>query len=116
MKKMSDFEELFAHFNTKYSGTAFPPLPKKVLMMNETVARQRRNNLDRFLRFLACTPKLCTDQQLLVFLGRYLIITRRLPTMKFEGIHYRFRNYMMILFFTNFCDRLILLISMMAPL
>ena len=74
MKKMSDFEQLSTQMNTKYSGTVFPPLPKKVLMVNDGVARERRNNLDRFVRFLACTPKLCVDSNLLVFLGRYINI------------------------------------------
>lgn len=69
MKKLTDFEEMHHKFNTKYSGTAFPQLPKKVLMMNDGIAKERRNTLDQFMRFLACTPKLCTDPVLLDFLG-----------------------------------------------
>lgn len=69
MKKLSDFEDIHSKFNTKYSGTAFPNLPKKVLMMNEAIAKERRNNLDHFIRYLASTLKLCTDPILLEFLG-----------------------------------------------
>ncbi|KAL4228630.1 HCLS1 binding protein 3 [Mactra antiquata] len=69
MKKLTDFENLHAKFNIKFSGTVFPMLPKKVLIMNGEVAKERRNTLDAFLRFLACTPKLCVDAVLLEFLG-----------------------------------------------
>ncbi|XP_052253413.1 HCLS1-binding protein 3-like isoform X2 [Dreissena polymorpha] len=69
MKKIQDFEELHTKLNTKFSGTVLPTLPKKVLKMNDSVAKERRNNLDHFVKFLACTPKICSDPMVLAFLG-----------------------------------------------
>lgn len=68
-KKFPDFEELYTKMNAKYCGTAFPPLPKKVLLMNDTVAKERRSGLEYIMKFLAMTPKLCTCPLLLQFLG-----------------------------------------------
>lgn len=68
-KKFADFEELYSKMNTKYSGTAFPPLPKRVLMVSEAVAKERRNGLEYIIKFLAMTPKLCICPLLLEFLG-----------------------------------------------
>ena len=68
-KKFADFEELYSKMNTKYSGTAFPPLPKRVLMVSEAVAKERRSGVEYIMKFLAMTPKLCTCPILLEFLG-----------------------------------------------
>ncbi|XP_052806940.1 HCLS1-binding protein 3-like isoform X2 [Mya arenaria] len=69
MKKLQDFEDLHGKLNTKFSGTVLPVLPKKVLMANEAVAKERRNNLDHFVKFIASMPKICTDPLVLTFLG-----------------------------------------------
>ncbi|WAR04468.1 hypothetical protein MAR_019837 [Mya arenaria] len=53
--------DLHGKLNTKFSGTVLPVLPKKVLMANEAVAKERRNNLDHFVKFIASMPKICTD-------------------------------------------------------
>ncbi|XP_048731246.2 HCLS1-binding protein 3-like isoform X2 [Ostrea edulis] len=68
-KKFSVFEDLWLKIYEKYPATVLPPLPKKTLLVNDKVATDRRAGLERFLSFLACTPKICTSSLLLEFLG-----------------------------------------------
>lgn len=46
-----------------------PPLPKKALLVNDKVATERRSGLEKFLTFLASSPKVCSSSLLLEFLG-----------------------------------------------
>ena len=73
-KKFSDFEELHNKLNEKFSGTAFPPLPRKVLRVNDVIARERRNELDHYLKMIANVPKIVSSSTVLEFLGKYLLI------------------------------------------
>ncbi|XP_060064467.1 HCLS1-binding protein 3-like [Ylistrum balloti] len=68
-KKFAEFEDLHSKLSAKFSGTVLPPLSKKTLLVNAAVTKERRGNLDSFLKFVACTPKLCTSSVLLEFLG-----------------------------------------------
>ncbi|KAL3892419.1 hypothetical protein ACJMK2_004627 [Sinanodonta woodiana] len=68
-KKFSEFEDLHSKMTAKFSGTMFPPLPKKALIVNEATAKERRGGLENFLKFLSRTPKLSTSSLLLEFLG-----------------------------------------------
>ncbi|XP_076457269.1 uncharacterized protein LOC143291302 [Babylonia areolata] len=68
-KKFPEFEDLRARLNEAFSGTAFPPLVKKSLIVNDAVIKERRNNLDAFLRFLSATPRVVTCSHVLTFLG-----------------------------------------------
>lgn len=68
-KKFSDFEDLYLLLNEKFSGIAFPPLPKKVLITTDEVNRERRAALDSLLKFFSKTPRVSTCPLLLEFLG-----------------------------------------------
>ncbi|XP_062595790.1 HCLS1-binding protein 3-like isoform X2 [Saccostrea cucullata] len=68
-KKFAEFEDLWSKLYEKYPATVLPPLPKKALLVNDKVATDRRAGLERFLSFLAVTPKVCTSSLLLEFLG-----------------------------------------------
>ncbi|OWF50030.1 HCLS1-binding protein 3-like [Mizuhopecten yessoensis] len=68
-KKFAEFEDLHTKLSAKFSGTVLPLLSKKALIVNDTVAKERRGNLDSFLKFIACTPKFSTASVLLEFLG-----------------------------------------------
>lgn len=68
-KKFSDFEELWSKLFEKYHSLVLPPLPKKALLVNDKVATERRSGLEKFLSFLASSPKVCTSSLLLEFLG-----------------------------------------------
>ncbi|XP_069106079.1 HCLS1-binding protein 3-like [Argopecten irradians] len=68
-KKFAEFEDLHSKLGVKFSGTVLPPLSKRAIIVNDSVAKERRGNLDSFLKFVACTPKLSTSSILLEFLG-----------------------------------------------
>ncbi|XP_061181606.1 HCLS1-binding protein 3-like [Saccostrea echinata] len=68
-KKFAEFEDLWSKIYEKYPATVLPTLPKKALLVNDKVATDRRAGLERFLNFLAVTPKVCTSSLLLEFLG-----------------------------------------------
>ncbi|XP_041361039.1 HCLS1-binding protein 3-like [Gigantopelta aegis] len=68
-KKFADFEELHTRLNEKYSGTAFPPLPRSVLRVNDVIARERRTELDHFLKMVAVIPKISSSSIIIEFLG-----------------------------------------------
>ncbi|KAK3088289.1 hypothetical protein FSP39_017146 [Pinctada imbricata] len=68
-RKFQDFEDLLNKLSEKYPATVFPPLPKKVLIVNESSAKARRSKLEDFLKFLAGMPKLSASAILLEFLG-----------------------------------------------
>ncbi|KAK3579897.1 hypothetical protein CHS0354_025758 [Potamilus streckersoni] len=68
-KKFSEFEDLHGKITAKYSGTVFPPMPRKALIVNDATAKERRAGLENFLKFLSRTPKLSTSSLLLEFLG-----------------------------------------------
>ncbi|KAK6187075.1 hypothetical protein SNE40_006323 [Patella caerulea] len=68
-KKFDDFNDLHKKLNEKFSGTALPPLPRKVLMKSDTVIKERRNGLEHFMKFIAVVPKIVTSPTFLEFLG-----------------------------------------------
>lgn len=68
-KKYSDFEDLWSKLFEKYHSLVLPPLPKKALLVNDKVATERRSGLEKFLTFLASSPKVCSSSLLLEFLG-----------------------------------------------
>ncbi|ESO83197.1 hypothetical protein LOTGIDRAFT_236788 [Lottia gigantea] len=68
-KKYGELEDFYKRLNDKFSGTAFPPLPKKAFLMSETVIRERRASLEHFLKFIAVVPKIVTSPLFLEFLG-----------------------------------------------
>ncbi|XP_078583375.1 HCLS1-binding protein 3-like [Branchiostoma floridae x Branchiostoma japonicum] len=68
--KYAEFEALHKSLDEKFSGTALPALPSRmVLKSSAAVTKERRNACDTFLRFVARTPKLATCPELLEFLG-----------------------------------------------
>ncbi|KAK7488970.1 hypothetical protein BaRGS_00019774 [Batillaria attramentaria] len=68
-RKFNEFEDLRAKLNEEFSGTALPPIVKKSIIVNDAIIRERRNNLDTFLKFLAATPRIVTSSHVLTFLG-----------------------------------------------
>ncbi|XP_019633078.1 PREDICTED: HCLS1-binding protein 3-like isoform X1 [Branchiostoma belcheri] len=68
--KYAEFEALHKSLDEKFSGTALPTLPSRmVLKSSAAVTKERRNACDTFLRFIARTPKMATSPELLEFLG-----------------------------------------------
>ncbi|CAH1250523.1 HS1BP3 [Branchiostoma lanceolatum] len=68
--KYAEFEALHKTLDEKFSGTALPTLPSRmVLKSSAAVTKERRNACDTFLRFVARTPKLAKCPELLEFLG-----------------------------------------------
>lgn len=68
-KQWSEFEELRTKVSEVYPGTVLPVLNKKSIIVNDLILRERRNNLDHFLKFLTSVSKLATCAPLLQFLG-----------------------------------------------
>nr|XP_022330785.1 HCLS1-binding protein 3-like [Crassostrea virginica] len=68
-KRFSDFEDLWNRLFEKHHSLVLPPLPKKALLVNDKLAMERRSGLEKFLSFLASSPKVCTSSLLLEFLG-----------------------------------------------
>ena len=68
-KQYNDFLELHRKMEEKFSGTVLPVLPKKTLIVNDAVIKERMHAVDNFLKFLASTPKLASNHLLLEFLG-----------------------------------------------
>ena len=69
-KRFSDFEDLWNRLFEKHHSLVLPPLPKKALLVNDKLAMERRSGLEKFLSFLASSPKVCTSSLLLEFLGK----------------------------------------------
>lgn len=68
-KKFTEFEDLRARLNEAFSGTVFPVLAKKSIIVSEAIIKERRNSLDSFLRFISATPRVVTCSHVLSFLG-----------------------------------------------
>lgn len=68
-KKFTEFEELRNKLNETFSGTVFPPIVKKSIIVNDAVIKERRASLDIFLKFLASMPRIITSSLVLTFLG-----------------------------------------------
>ncbi|XP_078331587.1 uncharacterized protein LOC144625251 [Crassostrea virginica] len=68
-KRFSDFEDLWNRLFEKHHSLVLPPVPKKALLVNDKLAMERRPGLEKFLSFLASSPKVCTSSLLLEFLG-----------------------------------------------
>lgn len=68
-KKFSEFEQLRADVVDIFPETMLPPINKKAIIMNDGVLRDRRNNLNTLLKFLASTQDIATCTPVLEFLG-----------------------------------------------
>ncbi|CAG5118733.1 unnamed protein product, partial [Candidula unifasciata] len=68
-KQWSEFEELRLKVAGIFHGTSLPALNKISIIVNDQVLRQRRNNLDQLMKFMASVPRLATCVPLLEFLG-----------------------------------------------
>ncbi|KAL5013680.1 hypothetical protein ScPMuIL_007950 [Solemya velum] len=68
-RKYKEFEDLHTKLNEVHPATVLPPIPRKTLVVSRAVAMERQGSLEKFLKFLAMTPKLCTSVPLLQFLG-----------------------------------------------
>ncbi|XP_077863299.1 uncharacterized protein LOC144346423 [Saccoglossus kowalevskii] len=68
-KKYGDFEELHKTLDEMYSGTAFPELPKKTLLIKDSTVQERRRCFDRLMVFIAENHKVCCSPPVLEFLG-----------------------------------------------
>ncbi|XP_052832064.1 HCLS1-binding protein 3 isoform X2 [Octopus bimaculoides] len=68
-KKFNEFEDLHTSLNDKYSGIAFPPFPKKVLLTTDDVYKERRSALDKLMKFCSKTERLSKSYLFLQFLG-----------------------------------------------
>lgn len=85
-KKFPDFEELRTKLNEAFCGTALPPLVKKSIIVNEAVIKERRNNLDAFVKFLSATPRVVTCTHVLTFLGVDAQKAKRFSSGEAEGL------------------------------
>ncbi|GFO46175.1 hcls1-binding protein 3-like [Plakobranchus ocellatus] len=68
-KKWADFEELRMKLSEAFHGTMLPMIDKKSFIVNDLVLRERRNNLEAFLKFIASVSKLAKSAPVLQFLG-----------------------------------------------
>uniref|UniRef100_A0A0B6Y7J8 PX domain-containing protein n=1 Tax=Arion vulgaris TaxID=1028688 RepID=A0A0B6Y7J8_9EUPU len=68
-RQWNEFEELRTKVSELFHGTVLPILNKKSIIVNDNVLRERRNNLDHFLKFLASVSKLAKCAPILEFLG-----------------------------------------------
>ncbi|KXJ05900.1 HCLS1-binding protein 3 isoform X2 [Exaiptasia diaphana] len=68
-QKFAAFEDLYHKLNQKFSSVVFSPLPKKVLLTNESVINERQQVMESVLQQVAKTPKLACSSITLEFLG-----------------------------------------------
>ncbi|KAK3748307.1 hypothetical protein QZH41_019798 [Actinostola sp. cb2023] len=68
-QKFSSFEDLYHKLLQKFSSVVFCPLPKKVLIVNDSVINERRQVMETVLQQIAKTPKLSCSSLTLEFLG-----------------------------------------------
>ncbi|KAK3789972.1 hypothetical protein RRG08_012130 [Elysia crispata] len=68
-KKWVDFEDMRTKLSEAFHGTMLPVIDKKSFIVNDIVLRERRNNLDGFMKFVASVSKLAKSAPVLQFLG-----------------------------------------------